>query len=328
LSGARPENSVYQNILGLDSLYGIFEYNCDIRGSSDYIDGDIFAKAVALEYSGYKVDSLCAAANIRGSKINLDTLNVFFNDLIIKTSGSYDTITAVGDLHTDVFSIVANENLEDNIKLNRGIITTEFGLLSNNDFNFDIECESIWLGILKSFAKIDAPENGFLKLNMSFKGNPAEPHGSLSASAYSISHPSYEIDSVIVAADIADEYLDLNKFQLFAYGNTLTASTDIYLDRDSDNNLVFNDKSAISGEMTVDALDLSILQPYVAPTGRLTGKASVKMAWDGTMKNPGLDGGVEVDNGFLKYQDFSNALERLHLQLNLNDSLFAIDSAF
>ncbi|UCE66694.1 MAG: translocation/assembly module TamB domain-containing protein [Candidatus Zixiibacteriota bacterium] len=334
LSGRRPDSAMHQNILGVDSLYGEFEYSCDVRGSMDYLDGELSVKIVSLEYPGYTVDSAFAAATVRGSNVDLDSLNVYFRDIVFRSSGSYDTVSAKGNLKTNIFSITADSNFIEeresrvNIEMvKRGIISTEFGLSGDNNFKYNIKCDTVWVGLLKSLFAVDAPDKGFLNLRLNFEGSLANPAGSLSASAYSISHPSYEIDSVIVAAELDDDYLRLEKFRLFAYGNSIYANTDIYLDRDSDNTLIWGDESAISGEMAMENLDLSILQPYVTPTGALAGKASANMTWDGTRKNPGLEGRVDITDGYLKYTEASNALDKIHLRLNLSDSLLTIDSA-
>lgn len=333
-SGSRPDSAKYQSILGLDSLYGVFEYDCNMRGSSDYLEGDISAKINSIEYSGYEVDSAYAFASMSGSKVELDSLTIYIRDLIVKSSGSYDTSSARGILKTNIFSFIAGgDYLEGgspggDIEItDRGMITTEFALRGKDDFKFDLECDSVWPGLLKSFTEIDTPENGFINLELSFEGNTVESVGSLSASAYSIVHPSYEIDSIVVTADIVGEYLHLSEFRLFAYGKSVSASSEIYLDRDQDGNLLFSDETAISGEMTMGDLDLSVLQPFLTPKGVLSGKASADFTWDGTKKNPGLEGRVSISSGYFKYVGVSNALENLHLQLNLNDSLFTIDSA-
>jgi autotransporter translocation and assembly factor TamB len=164
-------------------------------------------------------------------------------------------------------------------------------------------------------------------LSLAFEGNPAEPAANLNASAYSLSHPAYEIDSILVAADIVDDYLRLSDFRLFAYGNSIAANTDIYFDRDRDNRLTFGDDSAISGSMVMDHLDLSILKPYLSPTGDLSGTASADISWDGTMKTPGLDGRLYVTDGYFKYTGTSTALEKINLWLALSDSLLSIDSS-
>jgi autotransporter translocation and assembly factor TamB len=334
LSGRRPDSTIYQNILGVDSIYGQFEYTCNIRGSIDSLESEISAKIVSLKYSGYAIDSAFALVSISGSSIELNNLNIYFRDLIFETSGLYDTVSAYGTLKTDIFSStlykgdINDENsIDDNVKINRGTITTDFNLSGDKDMRFNIDCDTVWLGLLKYLTEIDTPENGFLNLNLSFKGNLNYPVGSLSATAYSIMYPSYEIDSVFVMADLDGEYLRISNLLLFAYSNSLSANTDIYLCRSSDNNLTFSEESAISGELTMDNLDLSILKPYVTPTGEITGTSSANISWDGTIKNPGLNGWLKVTNGHLKYTDDSTSLDQIHLRLNLSDSIFSIDSA-
>ena len=334
LSGRRPDSAMYQSILGIDSLHGGFEYACDVRGSLDFLEGEITAKFVSPGYRGYTIDSAFVSAAISGSIIDLNSLDIHYGDLIINTSGSYDTVSAKGNLNTDIFSVTADgydieegEPKADIEMIKRGIINTEFGLLNDNYFKFDMKCDTIWVGLLRSFAVIDAPENGFLNLSLSFEGNPHDPAGSISAEAYSIEHTSYEIDSVIVSADLNGDHLRLKNFQLFAYGNSISANTDIYLDRGPDNNLTLSEESAVAGEMTMDNLDLSILQPYVTPTGALTGTASANMTWYGTVKNPGAEGWIYVTNGRLKYIENSTPLDEIHLRLVLGDSILSIDSA-
>ncbi len=334
LSGRRPDSGMYQSILGIDSLYGQFEYICDIRGSMDSLEGDISAKVFSLEYSGYAVDSAFAYATIRGSRIELNNLDIYYKDLIFATFGSYDTVYANGVFKTDIFSgsvpggEIENENSGGNIeKIKRGVVVTEFGLLNDGNLSLEIDCDSVWVGLLKNFVGNDAPDDGCLFLNLAFRGNAADPAGSLTAAVYSIKYPSYGIDSVMVAADLYGEHLRLSDFQLHAYGNSISANTDIYFDRGPDKNLILSEESAMAGAMTIDSLDLSILKPYLAPTGEIKGISSAVFTWDGTLKDPGLKGWVDVSDGYLKYMGDSMPLDQIHLRLNLSDSIFSIDSA-
>jgi autotransporter translocation and assembly factor TamB len=333
IAGIRPESDMYKSILGMDSLYGTFDYACDLRGSSDSLEGDFLARIYSLSYSGYNVDSAFASVEIGGSNVSLDELHIYYNDLIVESSGSYDTVSARGNLETEIFSSSRDGNdMEDDlagdiVNINRGTIRTEFDLSDDNDMRFNIDCDSIWVGLLKSFIDIEVPNNGFINLKLDIEGNLQNPAGNLSARAYSIEHPSYEIDSVIVAAELDGGHLHLGEFQLFAYDNFVSAKTDIYLDRGLDDNLFLSEESAIAGAMIMDSLDLSILKPYVAPTGEIRGVSSANITWDGTVKNPGVKGWVNINDGYLKYMEDATPLDQIYLRLNLSDSVFSIDSA-
>jgi len=322
LSGRRPEEAMFQSILGIDSLRGRFEYSCDVRGSTDFLEGGISAKIFSLGYSGYDIDSIFTSASVSGSKIRLDSLIINYPDLVVESSGSYDTVTSSGTLRTNIFSGSSNEE-----KIGRGAVLTDFSLPRHNNMRINVDCDSIWVGLLKYFTEIETPESGLLKMSLAFEGDAASPTGNMTAEAYSIKHPSYEIDSVLVTANLDGNHFYMDKFQLFAYGNSISASSGIYFERGPDGRLTLGENSAFYGELMADSIDLSILEPYAAPVGKLDGVSSADIAWDGTLKKPGVTGRIDIADGYLSLAERSTPLENIHLGLGLSDSLISIDSA-
>ena len=80
-SGRSVDSALYRSILGVDSLLGRFDYACNMRGSTDFLEGEITAEFIMPGYRGYIVDSAFVSAAISGSNIELNNLDIHYKDL-------------------------------------------------------------------------------------------------------------------------------------------------------------------------------------------------------------------------------------------------------
>jgi len=79
----------------------------------------------------------------------------------------------------------------------------------------------------------------------------------------------------------------------------------------------------ISGDLTIDRLDLALLKSFVPTLYQSEGYLSTRINFTGTKTKPHINGSINVADGFFKMTEVSPPLENLQIQTMLQDTLLA-----
>ncbi len=334
LSGQLEHIDPAAGLLGIDSISGGFRFDCEANGPLDSLGGMLTAGLISPGYGGFKADS----ANIRiafdGPRIALDHFDLSYDRLILQAAGVFDTTAAKGSLDVGLWTV---ESLLDDIDtansqdfsrmVSVGEITSTFSLPDDIGYVFQIHGRDIRTGLAGIIAKPAAAIDGYLDFDMLLSGSQTDPAGRLSAAVRSIDLQGVHIDSVLADAILEDGRLSLESLDLFAPHRAMSAAAAVELKRAPDGIPVFDSTCAIVGNLSINDFDLKALVPFMTSGGLVSGSASARLSWNGTLTGLQPEGWLTLSDGAVRLTEESTPAGQIHLQISLSDSILGVDSA-
>jgi autotransporter translocation and assembly factor TamB len=328
----------------IDSLKGGFKYKGAASGTLDDLRAHLDAEFIAPGYGGFELDSGLIAIQVNGQEADLTVADFFLDSLVVSARGRFrlDSLTAdlsmamhtLSNVEIQSFTDTLGDTLKQYIKHETRTAEKSIGVLSAaldvsdrskiiasvSGRDFDLG----WLGHLFS----DTIElAGILHFDAAASGNFANPVAELNATIITAGLGSTTLDSVVVAVAFANDILRVREFKAYGYGQSLTASGAVGLEKDSTGNLALSGESPVEGNLSVTDLDLALLEPFLAEGSEVSGQSSLELQWNGTLVSPNLRGWFEIEDGRILSSPDSDPVEKINLRVLIEDSTLNIEKA-
>ncbi|HUV29840.1 MAG TPA: translocation/assembly module TamB domain-containing protein [Acidobacteriota bacterium] len=334
LHGELDASDTTRTMFATDSLGGGLRYRAQLAGSLDSLSGELSAELTAPRYGSYAADSAALQAALAGARIELVRFDLFRGGLEFSAHAAYDTSTARGHLEANLWTLESSLYDEDSAaadtiltRLPRGEFSSTIALTAGSTFSCEARGRDIWLGLIGVLAGDTTVRDGTFDLDLAVNGTLNDPAARFSVTARSIELSDVLIDSLLARAGFENNLFTLDSLTLYAVGQNVTAHASALLTRDPDGSPEFSEQSEVSGALYMDNLDLAAVRPFMVPDGALSGTASARLSWNGTVSAPHFDGWLRIRNAQLQLPDQAAAIEQGYADVSLIDTLLRIDSA-
>lgn len=301
--------------LNLSGLKGGFSYQGQLHGSLENPNGNFSLNFQNPKYEYYQMDSLSLQLTTSNKIINLDKFQLNRDSISVLVLGEYSLAKSFGEFRIGI---------EDELPETEFPITGSINLADTNKIKFNMVCSSLEIGEFSKIIPQTAGASGDLNFNFNFIGNIERPQADLT---FQIDQPDFQqvkMDSITGHVQLKSNYLYFRKLELIAEGNRSWVEGRIQLRKLGEKEFAFTENSLIDLTAEGDEIDLRIINPLLSPEAKITGTSSYRFEFDGSLKNPKLNGEFELTSGEFEIDQDSPPITNINIDLELEDSLLII----
>lgn len=324
-TGALDDLSDLELPVNVQQLSGSLSYRGKMDGRLENLTGEISLSLDKPSYGGYRFNSADAWLKVGNNRITLDSLSLFHNSCRIAAEGSFGIESLTGDLKLGLYYENDHDSLNEiEAEKSIGYISAIFDVSKSDDIVFEADGKEIALSVFPKILGKDQNLDGTLKMQLFFRGNPANPSGTLTFSIIDAGFDKARVDSIKGVFNIEDSLIKADSLLIYYKNNKLYTSVACRLERDHENRLVFTEISPLNGFIRADSIDISLADEFLQPIqlkGLLNGHAELS----GTLREPHINGNMEILRGGFLMEGNSIPVDSIHLRMTMLDTIFIID---
>jgi autotransporter translocation and assembly factor TamB len=322
------------------SIRGEIVYQGQVGGTVDSLTGDVTVDLTELRYADMGLDQGFIGIVLENQRINLSSLLLRSDSLLIRGSGEFDIQSRKGTSQINLVKIpLSGYNLKDNIsdlvqELDdsqmpmplAGKLTAEFDLSDMNRLSLKMQADGVDLERIRILLPQAQEIGGLLGFNLNFSGNMDSPQAELDFHLRKPRFRSMEMDSLKGHLSFANQRFRFEPVELHDRGNYSQIRGMVELEKRADGTYFVSDSSLIEGQAKGENLDLSLLSAFMAEGAQISGRGSFDLSWNGTLGNPGPAGIFSIDNGLVQPDSARPGVKQISLNLSLQDSIADIQN--
>lgn len=322
----------------MTGIRGGIVYWGQVSGTADSLTGEVTIELVQLGYADMGLDEGFVGIVLDNQRINLSSLLLRRDSLLIRGSGEFDIQSRKGISEINLAEIpLGDYNLEENIsklvqKLDEsqvslphaGKVTAQFDLSDMKQFSLRMEADRMDLERISILLPQAQDIGGLLGFDLDFSGNLDHPQAELDFQLERPRFRSLEMDSLKGHFSFTEQRFQFEPVELHDKGNYSRATGMVQVEKRTDGSYFVSDSSLIEGQVKAEYLDLSLLAAFMPEGAHISGRSSFDLSWNGTLANPRAAGTLSVENGLVQPDSARPGVEHIGLNLSLQDSIIEI----
>lgn len=348
-AGALPKVDSLKPPFGVARLTGGFQYQGDIHGFTDDLQGEVVFNFIEPGYDPYRADEGFARFRLAADSVRLDPLLLRKDSLLIAIRGiaplslreasaraSLSDVPAEYRMFSDAVSfpkLPLFEMIHQPASAPYGFPTPR--IPGGMDIHLDLtekpriklsaSGEQISLQNLAALLPNPPDLSGRLNFNLEFTGPPKSSKADFRFFLDQPSIQNLQVDSLIGEISYQKGLIQLKRLEihnpdLYSYATVIAEAA-----LDSLGEPVFNSRSRVKGSAIGRNLDLRILNPFFAGKWTLAGQADYDFFWDGTLRDLHPQGIVELKDGKIYFGENKTGIEGVAFALTVRDSILELD---
>jgi len=324
-------------LLDIDSLYADFDYSGSLTGTMENPTGTLDIYCLKSGYGQNYLDSAALHIDFNGQNAIQHHGSLFKGTLSSTLGGNLDLTTMQGKLKAELFDTIAAKSQDsDSVSVESnddepqnelaGTILLDYNLRDTTDIIVNIDIDRLQLEIARHFIVDTLGIKGILDANISAAGDISNPDISTTGRFSSAGIDRVAFDTVLVRAGFHNDILEIRKFDIFGYEQSLSATTSLQLDRDGTGYYI-PDEGRVNGQLTMQNFDISVLKSFMTGIADISGTVSIGVTWDGTLEQPGLSGDFAVDKGYILMSPDTYPIENITVGMKIRDTLLTVHHA-
>ncbi|KPL07791.1 hypothetical protein AMJ86_02810 [bacterium SM23_57] len=320
----------------IEGISGGYRYSGYASGSVDSLQVGLFVDVSKPRYDEFTIDSIQLELSLDGNHVILKNFNCFKDSLLADLKGDFQLNTKHGNATLNLFrweyhndsAARANEFPSIDNQLDLVLIGSLQSSVDMSDIeNMDVSVSGHDMKV-KSLLNI-VNENydfgGDLRFDLYFHGNLSQPDMKLDLH---VIHPRFQTiltDSLSAYLLFKPPDVTLQRLELYHTNQRISSYTTVKLHTDSSGNYLFDSQSPITGFVKLQAIDLQILQTFLADYISFSGRSSMDVQFQGTLDDLKTEGWLELSDATFYPMPDADPIEHLNVKITAADSIFLIE---
>lgn len=308
---------------GISGLTGKITYAGGVSGRLDSLKGDVAVNLFQLGYGGINFDSGLIAAVLENQRLQLSSLELRGDSLLIRGTGAFDISSGKGS--SEITLTKSTGFLADSLG-SAGSLVGAFDLSNPNMMRLKLQGMQLDLEAVRSLLPQPPDVGGSIQFDLDFSGNLNQPHAQFDLHCSKPRFRSAEMDSVKGHLTFSDGRFSCQPLQLYYGSHYAWANGTVQLEKRDDGSYFVSERSLLQGQAQGQDLDVSFLQPFLAPEMEFSGRGSFDLSWNGTLSNPQPVGTFRLSDGRILTEPSAPPFEQINLICSVQDSVVSLDS--
>ncbi|UCF06136.1 MAG: translocation/assembly module TamB domain-containing protein [bacterium] len=324
----------------LPSLSGGFLYEARLRDYPDNMQGNVVINLNHLRYRLMEFDLGRMHLSLAPRRVDLDSLILKRDSLIVKGAATYDISTRSGSctieltLETEVDTgsgDTPTDTISETVSLDhdyrrQAAVRASFLVSEDNGYSVSMEGDRVGLEMIDVLFGRKLDIGGALDFRLDAGGQFSEPRADLTFTLDRPRFREFRIDSLIGTAGMARGRLELRRFDLHRDVHRVSARASLDLVKSEKDRLMLSPHSAFEGRLHADEIDLGVLSRITPSSIKASGLCAVDLAWDGTISSPHPSGTLTIRGGSIQIREQTPEVQNLNLSASVSDSILTIRS--
>jgi autotransporter translocation and assembly factor TamB len=311
---------------GISGLTGKITYTGSAGGRLDSLKGDVAVNLLQLSYGGIDFDRGLIAAVLENQRLQLLSLELRGDSLLIRGTGEFDLSSAKGTGEIGLTKSAGPQTDSLDFLRPAGSLMGTFDLSNPDRMRLKLQGTQLDLEAVRFLLPQPPDIGGLIRFDLDFSGNLNQPHAQIDFDCSEPRFRSAEMDSVKGHLTFADGRLSYQPLQLYYGSHYAWAKGAVQLERRDDGSYYFSEKSLLQGQAQGQDLDVALLQPFLPQDVQISGRGSYDLSWNGTLSQPHPVGTFRLVDGKVQTQPGAPPFEQINLSCSLQDSILSLDS--
>jgi len=304
----------------LDKLRGGVSYQGQFEGGFDNPEGEFQLQFNNLSYEDFHANTLSVRLSASDNTVKLDNFQLNSDSVTVLAIGEYSLLKSHGMLSAEFFKY-----FESKIHRLKPQVDAAIDLSDSSRIRVNITGRTVDIGTISKLIPQMNNLDGLLDFDLNFSGTVEKPYADLK---FIIKNPRFQqvkMDSVIGSMTLRSDFLYLKKLDLMTQGNRSWAEGKIQLRKPGESEFLFSGSSFFDLSAEADEIDLRILNPFLTSGMKVAGKSSYRFEIDGDMKNPHVNGKLDIRGGEFIYAESAPAVTDIEADINVQDTLLSFE---